>query len=190
MPYVKSFNRLVWKKRDYSEVVPSIPKPKSRWNFAVLFREKSENAEMFTKKELESKLHEEWQKIDPTTCNNLVNYMQKRIKAVIKAKGGHTKYWLLLLMFTPLFSTFKYISLNHNFDFSLVLHNFSQGCIYIYIYIYVCVCVCVCCIVAHTTWLPVSWRNKAVVFLKHVGTERSRSVVRPTLDVTPTARDL
>ena len=82
-----------------------------------------------SKKELETKLHEEWQKIDPTTCNNLVNNMQKQIKAVIKAKGGHTKYRLLLLMFTPLFLTFKYISLNHNFDFSLMLHNFGQGCI-------------------------------------------------------------
>ena len=48
-------------------------------------------------------------KLDPITCNNLVNNMQKRIKAVIKAKGGHTTYWLLLLMFTPLFLTFKYM---------------------------------------------------------------------------------
>ena len=47
---------------------------------------------MFIKKELEAKHHEEWQKIDPTTCNNLVNNMQKQIKAVIEAKGGHTKY--------------------------------------------------------------------------------------------------
>ena len=47
---------------------------------------------MFIKKELEAKLHEEWQKIDPTSCHNLVNTIQKRIKAVIKAKGGHTKY--------------------------------------------------------------------------------------------------
>ena len=45
-----------------------------------------------SKKELKVKLPEEWQKIDSTTCNNLVNDMQKRIKAVIKAKGGHTKY--------------------------------------------------------------------------------------------------
>ena len=60
------------------------------------------------KKELDAKLHEEWQKIDTTTYNSLVNNMQKRIKAVIKAKGGHTKYWLLLLIFTPLFLTFKY----------------------------------------------------------------------------------
>ena len=86
-----------------------------------------------SKKELEEKLIEEWQKIDPTTCNNLVDNMQKRIKAVIKAKGGHTKYWFLFSMFTPLFLTFKYISLNHNFDISLVLHNYAQGCIYIYI---------------------------------------------------------
>ena len=135
MPYVKCFNRLVWEKRDYSdEVAPLIPRSKSHWNFVVPFREKSENAQIFIKKELEAILHEEWQKIDPTACNNLVNNMQKRIKAVIKAKGGHTKYWLLLLMFTPLFLTFKYISLNHNFDFSLVLDNFGQGYIYIYIY--------------------------------------------------------
>ena len=52
-----------------------------------------------SKKELETKLHDEWQKIYPTTCNNLVN-MQKRIKAVIKAKGGYATYWLLLFMFT------------------------------------------------------------------------------------------
>ena len=105
MPYVKSFNRLVWEKRDYSDdMAPLIPRPKSHWNFVVPFREKIENVQMFIKKqELETKLHEEWQKIDPTTCNNLVNNMQKQIKAVIKAKGGHTKYWLLLLMFTPLF---------------------------------------------------------------------------------------
>ena len=90
-----------------------------------------------SKKELEAKLHEKWQKIDLTTCNNLVNNMQKRIKAVIKAKGGHTKYWLLLLMFTPLFLTFKYISLNHNFDFSLVLHNFGQGCMLKVVHCYV-----------------------------------------------------
>ena len=116
------------KKRDYSdEVAPSIPRLKSHWNSVVPFWEKSVNAQMFIKKELLAKLHEEWQKIDPTTCNNLVSNMQKRIKAVIKAKGGHTKYWLLLLMFTPLFLTFKYISLNHNFDFSLALHNFGLG---------------------------------------------------------------
>ena len=40
-----------------------------------------------SKKELETKLHDEWLKIDPTTCNNLVNDMQKQIKAVIKVKG-------------------------------------------------------------------------------------------------------
>ena len=40
------------------------------------------------------------------------------------------------LQATPLFLTFKYISLNYHFDFSLVLHNFGQG--YIYIYIYIC----------------------------------------------------
>ena len=52
MQYVKSFNRLVWeKKRDYSdEEAPSIPRPESHWNFVVPLREKSENAQMFIKK--------------------------------------------------------------------------------------------------------------------------------------------
>ena len=142
MPYVKSFNRLVSEKRDYSdEVALSIPRQKSHKKLWSHLSKRVRMHKWSSKKELEAKLHEEWQKIDPTTCNNLVNNMQKRIKAVIKAKGGHTKYWLLLLMFTPLFLTFKYISLNHNFDFSLVLHNFGQGYIYIYIYIYGYLCV-------------------------------------------------
>lgn len=44
---------------------------------------------------LESKLHEEWLKIDAATCVNLVFSMPKRIKAVLKSKGGHTNYKML-----------------------------------------------------------------------------------------------
>lgn len=42
--------------------------------------------------ELKAKLHEEWQKIEPTICLQLVSSVQKRIKAVIKAKGKHINY--------------------------------------------------------------------------------------------------
>ena len=138
MSYVKSFNRLVWEKRDYrDEVAPQSPDLNPIETLWSHLGKRVRMQKCSSKRELETKLHEEWQKIDPTTCNNLVNYMQKRIKAVIKAKGGHTTYWLLLLMFTSLFLTFKYISLNHNFDFSLVLHNFGKGCMHIYIYIWI-----------------------------------------------------
>ena len=149
MPYLKSFNWLVWKKKGFTVMkwpsqYPDLNPIETLWSH---LRKRVRMHKWSPKKELEAKLHEERQKIDPTTCYNLVNNMQIRIKAVIKAKGGHTKYWLLLLMFTPLFLTFKYISLNHNFNFSLALHNFSQGYIYIYIYIYmgvICECLCSC----------------------------------------------
>ena len=34
----------------------------------------------------------EWNKIPPEVCQNLIESMPRRIRAVIRAKGGHTKY--------------------------------------------------------------------------------------------------
>ena len=42
--------------------------------------------------ELWERVAEEWDKITPETCQNLIESMPRRIQAVIKAKGGHTKY--------------------------------------------------------------------------------------------------
>ena len=42
--------------------------------------------------ELWERVVEEWNKIPPETCQNLIESMPRRIQAVIKAKGGHTKY--------------------------------------------------------------------------------------------------
>jgi transposase len=42
--------------------------------------------------ELWERVAEEWNKISPETCQNLIESMPRRIQAVIKAKGGHTKY--------------------------------------------------------------------------------------------------
>jgi transposase len=42
--------------------------------------------------ELWDRVSEEWNKISPETCQNLIESMPRRIQAVIKAKGGHTKY--------------------------------------------------------------------------------------------------
>ncbi len=42
--------------------------------------------------ELWERVEEEWNKIPPETCQNLIASMPRRLQAVIRAKGGHTKY--------------------------------------------------------------------------------------------------
>ena len=42
--------------------------------------------------QLWGRVEEEWNKIPPEVCQKLIESMPKRIKAVIQAKGGHTKY--------------------------------------------------------------------------------------------------
>jgi len=42
--------------------------------------------------ELWDRLDEQWNKIPPKECQKLIESMPRRMKAVIKAKGGHTKY--------------------------------------------------------------------------------------------------
>lgn len=42
--------------------------------------------------ELERRIEVEWNKIPVEVCRNLVESMPKRLAAVIKAKGGHTRY--------------------------------------------------------------------------------------------------
>ena len=38
------------------------------------------------------RIQEEWEKILAQVCQNLVESMTKRVAAVIKARGGHTRY--------------------------------------------------------------------------------------------------
>jgi hypothetical protein len=42
--------------------------------------------------ELWNRVAEEWNKITPEECQRLIESMPRRCQAVIKAKGGHTKY--------------------------------------------------------------------------------------------------
>ena len=42
--------------------------------------------------ELWDRVSEEWNAIPPEVCQNLIESMPRRIQAVIRAKGGHTKY--------------------------------------------------------------------------------------------------
>ena len=41
--------------------------------------------------ELWDRVVEEWNIISPETCQNLIESTPRRMQAVIKAKGGHTK---------------------------------------------------------------------------------------------------
>jgi hypothetical protein len=42
--------------------------------------------------ELWERVEEEWNKIEAGVCQNLIESMPRRVAAVLKAKGGHTKY--------------------------------------------------------------------------------------------------
>ena len=42
--------------------------------------------------ELWDRLVEKWNAIAPEVCQNLIESMPRRIEAVIRTKGGHTKY--------------------------------------------------------------------------------------------------
>ena len=42
--------------------------------------------------ELWERVEEEWNKIDVSVCQRLIESMPRRVEAVLKAKGGHTKY--------------------------------------------------------------------------------------------------
>ena len=37
-------------------------------------------------------MDKEWNDIKPEVCQNLIESMPRRVEAVIKAKGGYTKY--------------------------------------------------------------------------------------------------
>ena len=42
--------------------------------------------------ELWERIEKEWEKIPASLCQNLIESMPRRVAAVVKAKGGYTKY--------------------------------------------------------------------------------------------------
>ena len=42
--------------------------------------------------ELWERVEQEWNKIPASVCQGLIESMPRRVEAVLKAKGGHTKY--------------------------------------------------------------------------------------------------
>ena len=61
------------------------------WNHLKLRLEEYEEAPRGMK-ELWERIDEEWNKIEPEVCQNLIESMPRRLEADIKTKGGHTKY--------------------------------------------------------------------------------------------------
>ncbi len=55
-------------------------------------RTRSEKVRISNQKELRKALQAAWNDISPTVTQNLVDSMPRRLKAVIAAKGMHTKY--------------------------------------------------------------------------------------------------
>ena len=45
-----------------------------------------------TIRQLEEALKTAWRNINPELCDRLVSSMEERIRGMIRAKGGHTKY--------------------------------------------------------------------------------------------------
>ena len=39
----------------------------------------------------------EWDKIGLEVCQKLTESMSRRVSAVVKARGGHTKYWNIII---------------------------------------------------------------------------------------------
>ena len=60
-----------------------------------LFGRKSGQNNGLQQKQLLGALETAWEHIDPEYLKNLVESIPRRLEAVLKAKGGHTKYWKL-----------------------------------------------------------------------------------------------
>ncbi len=57
-------------------------------------QEENEKQETKNANELKATVKETWASIPPQQCHKLITSMPRRIEAVIKAKGAHTKYWV------------------------------------------------------------------------------------------------
>ncbi len=58
-----------------------------------ILKRKVEEQKVSNIHQLHDAVMEDWKRTPVATCEALVNYMPKRIKAVLENNGGHTKYW-------------------------------------------------------------------------------------------------
>ncbi len=79
----------------------SIPRPQPNWISLESCQEEAWEYEESPSgvHELWDRFQEEWEKIEPSVCQNLIESMPRRIEAVIRVKGGYTKYQQLSFSF-------------------------------------------------------------------------------------------
>ena len=83
--------------------------------------------------QLRNALINEWNNIPMRTVNALVNSIQRRIRAATAARGGHTRYWLLRLIFISRFgggvgsyqlnSITQYVLIINQWNLELLFHT-------------------------------------------------------------------
>ncbi len=75
---------------DWLSMSPDLNPIEHMWG---IFRRKVEEGKVSNIHQLCDVIMEEWKRTSVATCEAPVNYMHKRVKAVLKNNGGHTKYW-------------------------------------------------------------------------------------------------
>ncbi len=70
-------------------LVKHVSRPKPHWASVG----QVEECKAFNIHQLRDVVMEEWKRTPVATCEALVNFMPKRIKAVLENNGGHPKYW-------------------------------------------------------------------------------------------------
>lgn len=74
---------------DWPPQSPDLSPIENLWH---ILKENVRKHKISTKEALKQKIRDEWESISPDVCLKLVSSMPKRVKAVIKAKGGSIKY--------------------------------------------------------------------------------------------------
>ena len=74
-----------------SKLLPDLNPIENLWGIA---KRKMRDMRPTNAKELKAAIEASWSSITPQQCHRLIASMPRRIKAVIHAKGGPTKYWV------------------------------------------------------------------------------------------------
>ncbi len=74
---------------DWPSMSPDLNPFEHLWD---ILKRKVEEGKFSNIHQLRDVVMEEWKRTPVATCEALVNFMRKRVKAVLENKGGHTKY--------------------------------------------------------------------------------------------------
>lgn len=83
---------LIWNCPHLMQPPPQSPDLNVIENLWAILDQNVRQHQISNKNDLKAALKEEWSKITPEITRKLVESMQKRLKAVIDQKGGHTKF--------------------------------------------------------------------------------------------------